>query len=140
MPVDTRNGLVTARRNVGVEYLEDCMPENREKLTPESLQRLVDRIKKDAQLRTEMIDKVKRNGVTAVVNEFFVLQGKQSDNLKDVEKILSSAVPDALQSGGNIRLRLTQPDTTLIQPRTAVHVGVGLPGGPSIDVDVECLQ
>ena len=114
------------------------MPENREKLTDESLQRLVDRIKKNAQLRTEMIEKITKKGVSAVVNELFVVHEKQNANMKSVEKILNTAVVEALETGGHIRL--TQPDPGLIQPQTAVHVKVGLPGIGGIEVNVECAQ
>jgi hypothetical protein len=122
------------------------MPAKREKLTDASLQLLLDKIKKDAQLRTEMIEKIQKNGVMPVVNDFFVLSDKQNGNVSNLnpsnpmEKHLSAALVAALQTGGTIRL--VPPDTNLIQPQGAgVSIGVHQgPDGTDLNVDIHCVQ
>ena len=116
----------------------------REKLSDSSLQSFLQKLESDAALKSEVVDKIRKNGVTPVLAEFFILDDKQNQNLNrltatdDLQQQLTGAILAALGTGG--RIRLTQPDFNRIEPRSSVHVGVGVPGVGTVDVDVECQQ
>ena len=121
------------------------MPEDRQKLTPKSLEEFVSKVHSDPQLKKEILRKLSDpENAVAVVNEFFVLDPKQSENLNlglkspEMKQLLSSALSVALTTGG--RVRLTRPDLNLIEPQNAgVHVGVHTgPNGTDIDVSITC--
>ena len=112
-----------------------------EKLNDATLQKFLEKVRKEARA-DEMVEKIRKDGITQVVGEFFVLDDTQTANLqnanssKELMEIMSDAVIKALQKGGSIHLR--RPDATLIEPQsTSVHVGVGQGG---LEVDIKCAQ
>jgi hypothetical protein len=118
-----------------------------EKLNDATLQKFLQNVRKEAQA-SEIVEKIRRDGLTEVVNEFFLLDDKQTANLKhanssnELTDLMSDAVIKALQTGGDIHLR--KPDVASAhQPRsTGVHVGVGIgiPGVGGVNVNIECDQ
>lgn len=121
------------------------MPEDRQKLTDKSLGEFVSKVHREPELKKRILEKLAKQGdVISVVNEFFVLNDKQNENLnvssKEMIEFLRTAVIDGLKTGGKIRL--LRPDFTRLQPQSVgIHVGVhNGPHGTDIDVSVHCAE
>jgi hypothetical protein len=117
-------------------------PDQRHKLTPQTLQALVKALHADNALKAQVLEDLDSKGLSSVVERFFALSDPQkklldghSNSPTQMQQLVRDAIRFALTTNGTIDLVHSRSDVE----RTSIGVSGSVgPGGVSGSISIEC--